>query len=140
VTLTYPFLAGKPTILVSVECLLSGKTYIIPMLIDTGCDQTSFPAHCAASFGHNNHDRRVKKSWCSGVGGRSRSYLHSVQVSLLHPGHAKNTIAWTSTVPKAAFVENLHCTFGLLGMDIIKEWKSLLLQYTKRGPRIVIKL
>jgi hypothetical protein len=140
VTLTYPFLAGKPTILVSVECLLTGKTYIIPMLIDTGCDETSFPAHCAASFGHNNKDRRVKKGWCSGVGGKSRSYLHSVQVSLLHPGKAKHIIAWTSSVPKAEFIENLKCTFGLIGMDVIKEWKSVLFKNTSRGLRIVIKV
>jgi hypothetical protein len=139
VTLTYPVLAVKSTILVSVECLFSGRTYIIPMLIDTGCDETSFPAYCSERFGHNNHDRRVKKSWCSGVGGRSRSYIHSVEISLLHPGKSTHQIAWRSNVPRAAFIENLNCTFGLIGMDVIKEWKSLFLKNTTGGLQIVIK-
>ena len=140
VTLTYPALDGRPTILTSIECLLTGRTFLFPMLVDTGSDRTSFPASVAATFGHDNKHPRVKKAWCKGVGGRSRSYLHSVQVSLIHPTRASHQIVWRSSLPRADFVENLDCRFGLIGMDIIKQWKSVTMENSRHGLRIIIRI
>ena len=139
-TLVYPALDNRPTILANIECLLTGKTFIFPMLIDTGSDKTSFPAHVASTFGHNNHDRRVKKDWCKGVGGKSRSYQHSIQVGLIHPRRQESAIIWRSSIPKADFIEQLDCTFGLIGMDIIRQWKSVQIETRRSNLQIVIKI
>ncbi len=127
-------------VMASVECLLTGNIFVIPMLIDTGCDETSFPCDWATAFGHNNQDRRVKKDWCDGVGGGSVTYLHSVQVSLLDPRKKDRVVVWTSTIPKTPFIEKLTCKFGLIGMDVIKQWKSFRLENTRKGLQIVIKI
>jgi hypothetical protein len=140
VTLTYPALERRPKIMVNVECLLTGKIFAVPMLIDTGSDETSFPCDWAKAFGHNNQDQRVKKDWCDGVGGGSVTYLHSVQISLLHPTKKERGVIWTSTIPKTPFIEKLTCNFGLIGMDIIKQWKSIRLENARRGLQIIIKI
>ena len=60
-TLTYPGIAGTPRIVVSIEDLLTGRTFLFPMLLDTGADETCFPASYAAFFGHDNANPAVKK-------------------------------------------------------------------------------
>jgi hypothetical protein len=88
VTLVYPVdpnFNGRPIIIARIECLLTNKLFLYPMLLDTGADETSFPGDQAAYFGHNNNDPKVIKGSCGGVGGGSVQYFHSVQVSLLDP-------------------------------------------------------
>ena len=51
------------------------------MLLDTGADQTCFPASFAEGFGHcNDHPDVVKsENAIRGISGFADSYLHSVQ-------------------------------------------------------------
>jgi hypothetical protein len=128
VILVYPALFERPIILAVVNDLMNGSQYLVPMLLDTGADQTCFPASLAVFFGHNNNHCDVERDTCQGIGGSSVSYLHSVQISLIHPKKStkeKPVIAWTAKNTKTAFVENLDCGFGLIGMDIMKQWKSI---------------
>jgi hypothetical protein len=141
VTLTYPALGNRPVILVSVEDLLTGKTFLVPMLLDTGADSTCFPVSLATFFGHDNKHRLVRKSSCCGIGGEVTTYIHSVQISLIHPQKSTKTrhvIAWTSKKPKAEFVEGMKTGIGLLGMDIMKQWKSVAFKNTNTSLVIQI--
>jgi hypothetical protein len=143
VTYCYPGIDGKPIIIVGVQCLLSHRGFFTSMLIDTGADETCFPASFAELFGHKNDHPHVEVIPASvqGIGGFSDSYLHSVQVSLLDPVKSttrKPVIAWSSKIKKSPFVDKLECPHGLLGMDIMKEWREICFQPHKKGLWIKI--
>jgi hypothetical protein len=113
------------------------------MILDTGADETCFPASFASLFGHDNDHPKVEvqKNAVQGIAGFSDSYIHSVRVSLLHPVKStqkKPVIAWSSKLNKAAFVEKLECSHGLLGMDIMSEWKGVSFEPIKKGILIRI--
>ena len=113
------------------------------MLPDTGADETCFPAQYAPFFGHDNRAPEVKRRRCAGVGGSSLTYLHSVRLSLLDPNKStKSTyvIAWAAKKRTASFVEKLDLDYGLLGMDIIKQWKSVCFENAGGGLRIRIRI
>ncbi len=140
-TLAYPALLGRPIILVVVNDLINGDRYMVPMLLDTGADQSCFPAKLAAFFGHDNLHKDVEKISCDGIGASSIGYMHSVQVSLVHPKKStreRPVIAWTAKNKKAAFIENLDCGFGLIGMDLIAQWKSVTFESSRFGTVIKI--
>lgn len=108
------------------------------MLLDTGADETCFPASFAPLFGHSNDhpDVQVHKNAVRGIGGFSDSYIHSIRVSLLHPSKSSSkqpVIAWTSKLGKAQFIEKLDCAHGMIGMDIMREWKDVRFQPNKSG-------
>lgn len=139
--LVYPALLGRPIILAVVKDLISGSRFLVPMLLDTGADQSCFPAQLAAFFGHDNHHRDVPKDVCHGIGGTSTSYIHSVQISLIDPKKStksKPVIAWTAKSERTAFIENLGCGFGLIGMDLISQWRSVTFEPNKFGVMIRI--
>jgi hypothetical protein len=143
VTLSYPGIGGKPVIIACVECLLTGKGFSVPMLIDTGADETCFPAYFAPLFGHDNKHPEVAigKDAVRGIGGYSDAYIHSVRVSLIHPSKstANNPVlAWTSKAEKAPFVDKLESPHGLIGMDIMREWKEIRFAPNKHGVMIRI--
>lgn len=145
VTYLYPGLGGNPIIIVGVECLLTGKGFYANMILDTGSDETCFPASFAPLFGHNNKhpDVKVCKNAVQGIGGFSDTYIHSVRISLLHPVKStqkKPVIAWSSKLNKAPFVDKLDCPHGLIGMDIMRDWKAVSFEPIKNGVliRIVI--
>jgi len=113
------------------------------MLIDTGCDTNCFPGKFAAEFGHDNQHPQVQKNCVKGVGGDSVCYMHSVSISLIDPDKSnpeKHVMAWSSKIKKIAFIEKLDCDMGLLGMDIINNWKSMTLRRAKKGPIIRIEI
>lgn len=117
----------------------------MPMLLDTGADETCFPAAFAPFFGHNNDHPHVKvcKDAVRGIGGYSDAYIHSVRVSLIHPSKstAKNPVlAWTSAAEKAPFIEKLDSAHGLIGMDVMKEWKEIRFEPNKHGVMIRITI
>ncbi len=113
------------------------------MLLDTGADETCFPGKYATFFGHNNRARRVQKKRCTGVGGVSVAYIHSVQLSLIDPSRStksKQVIAWTAKTKSASFIQKLDSGFGLLGMDIIKLWKSVCFESSPKDLDIRIRI
>jgi hypothetical protein len=101
VTLIYPGIGGRPIIAAAIRCLLSDRGYFVNMLLDTGAQETCFPAAYAHQFGHDNaHPNvEVRRNAVQGVGGASDAFLHSIQISLLDPiktRERKPVIAWTS--------------------------------------------
>jgi len=142
-TYCYPGLGGKPIIIACIECLLTGKGFWVQMLLDTGADNSCFPASLAAAFGHSNAHPGVEvhKNYVQGVGGFSDAYIHSVRVNLLHPSKStsqKPVIAWSSALDKIPFIDRLDCGHCLIGMDIIREWKGLTIEPNKHGLLIKI--
>jgi hypothetical protein len=100
------------------------------MLLDTGADSSCFPANMAIGFGHDNHHpnvERLKDAVC-GIGGASDAFIHGVCIGLIHPTKStrhKTVLAWQSPIEKMQFVEKMDCKHGLIGMDIIRQWKEL---------------
>lgn len=144
-TLIYPGIGGRPIIAAAVRCLLTDRGFFVNMLLDTGADETCFPAAYAGLFGHDNShpDVELRKNAVQGIGGTSDAFVHSVQISLLDPAKTrerKPVIAWTSPLTKAPFIEKLDCLHGLIGMDIMSGWKSVGFEPSKKGLliRIVI--
>ena len=144
-TLIYPVdknFGRMPIIIARIECLLAKKVFFVPMLLDTGACETWFPANLAAFFGHNNLHPHVKNGDCNGVGGKSKKYFHSVQTSLLDPqktAHANPVIAWTDKTKSVSFIEKLDANFGLIGMDMMSQWKSVTFSSTG-GLKIQIEI
>ena len=133
--LCYPSVGSKPIVLVLVEDIATGVRSVFPMLLDTGADETCFPASYALFFGHNNLAPKVVKKNIHGVGGQSQAYIHSVRLVLIDP--KKSTPhhfvpAWTSSLGKASFVSQLNMSMGLLGRDVISEWKQFTLTPTPK--------
>lgn len=144
-TCSYPGLGGKPVIIVCVECLLTRRAFFVNMLVDTGSDDTCFPGSFAALFGHSNSHPKVQvcKNAVRGIGGFSDTYIHSLRISLLHPVKStqkKPVIAWSSRLAKVPFVDKLECPHGLIGMDIIREWKDLRFEPNKHGVMIRVSV
>jgi hypothetical protein len=113
------------------------------MLLDTGADETCFPAILAQAFGHDNlhPDVEVKKDAVQGIGGMSDAFIHGVQVCLLDPRRTRRdrfVIAWESPLTKAPFIEKLNCAHGLIGMDIMRHWENVLFTPIRNG--ILIKI
>ena len=126
----------------SIQCLLTGDSYAAAMMIDTGADETCFPASLAAFFNHSNEhpDVHVKKDAVQGIGGFSDAYLHSVRISLIDPvksSKKKHVIAWSSDLDKVPFVAKFDCTHGLIGMDIIRNWSDLTFVPQKKGGVLI---
>ena len=139
--LVYPGIGGRPSILAAVTNPHSEGSFLVPMLIDTGAEQTCFPAVYAAHFGHDNLHPDVATDECIGIGGKSKSYVHRLKINLRDPAKStsrKSVVVWTSEKDTVAFVENLDCGFGLIGMDVIRQWKQLVFTMDKRGLMIGI--
>ncbi len=141
-TYSYPGLGGEPIVITSVKCLITGQSYSAGMIIDTGAMNTSFPACLAEVFEHSNAHPEVvrKQDAVVGVGGKSDAFLHSVQVSLIDPSKSTNTkhvVAWSSNLEKVPFIEKFESPYGLIGMDIIKNWQELSFVPRKGGGLII---
>ena len=113
------------------------------MLLDTGADETCFPAAFAALFGHDNKHPgvEVRKDAVRGIGGFSDAFIHSVRVSLIHPSKStakKPVLAWTAKAESAPFVEKLESPHGLVGMDLMREWREIRFEPNKHGVLIRI--
>ena len=129
----YPSIGEKPLLFVHVEDVATGNRTLFPMLLDTGADETCFPADYAAFFGHNNMAPAVSKKSIHGVGGKSTAYIHSVRMVLIDPVKSSKSVfvpAWSSALNKATFVTSLNMSMGLLGRDVMAEWADLSLTPT----------
>ncbi len=85
----------------------------------------------------------MRKKLCSGVGGVSVAYIHSVQLSLIDPFRStksKHVIAWTAKTKAASFIQKLDTGFGLLGMDIMRLWKSVCFESSPKKLHIRIRI
>jgi hypothetical protein len=101
------------------------------------------PGAIRSFFGHDNDHHKVKRKICRGIGGSSMSYIHSVRLRLIDPckcGPNSHAIAWTSKTRKASFVKKLHPTVGgIIGMEVMSQWKALEFVRRKRNLYIQIK-
>lgn len=135
--LRYPSAGSKPILFVLVEDVVTGTRTLFPMLLDTGADETCFPANYAAYFGHNNTAPDVKKKDIHGVGGASTAYIHSIRIVLVDPIKSTKQAfvpAWSSSLSRAMFVSALDMSMGLLGRDVMKEWKAVSLTPIPHRP------
>jgi len=126
--LTYPSVGEKPLLFVHIEDVATGNRTLFPMLLDTGADETCFPAAYASYFGHSNLAPAVAKKTIHGVGGKSAAFIHSVRLVLIDPVKSSKTAfipAWSSSLNKATFVTSLNMSMGLLGRDVMAEWRDL---------------
>jgi hypothetical protein len=112
-----------PFFWVIVENPKAKKTKIVRMLADTGSCYTCFPRFYVTVLGLENHSRPEKPT--HGIGCHVNRYIHEVKVSLFDPKPAgPSPPCWTSSLPTASFVDEINDVHGILGMDIISQWKE----------------
>lgn len=127
--LIYTSLDATPTIVGVIESNGIARTF--PMLLDTGSDHTCFPVFFAKMLGHNNHHPGVRVSSVLGVGGREQSYLHTINVGIASPDYKAGqklrpcSTVWNSSIAQFRFGQKFMLPFGLIGRDVMKEWKAV---------------
>lgn len=135
--LTYPSLGDTPLILVQFIHPQTRQNRIFQMVVDTGSSSTCLPAHLAAFIGHDNRNPLVKKTEVQGVGGASMAFVHTMRLALIDPDtteQQKLRTFWTSPVVQVLFVEKLTTQTGLLGRDVLSQWKQVRFCPTKGNP------
>ena len=126
--LSYPSLGDSPTIFVNIINPQTGRPQIFQMLVDTGASRTCLPAVRAAFLGHDNLDGLVKTTEISGVGGKSNAFIHTLRLELIDPeGNIWRKLIppWRSEFMPVLFVEKMETQAGILGRDILEQWKHL---------------
>ena len=141
--LRYPTIGDKPFLWVSL--LSDGAQVLYPLIFDTGADCACFPANLAPLLGHDNEADGVEQTVSTGVGGQTKAYLHSIAVSLIDPESFNANVrsapltVWTSAIPRFLFLEGFQFEFGLLGRDIMREWRRVSFVPLKASWRIDIE-
>ena len=126
--LTYPSLGETPILFVQIIHPETNQARIFQMLVDTGATKTCLPAYYAASFGHNNRHPLVRKTTACGLGDSSPAFVHTLKMAMIDPDateREKLRTYWTSPVMSVLFVEKMETKFGLLGRDLLAQWKRL---------------
>jgi hypothetical protein len=111
----------------------NGRFILYPMILDTGADYTSFPGALASFLGHDNQHPQVVREKTSGIGGQAVACLHSLRLFLVDPKTPIKTTkhiavpvcVWKSSIKRFRFIEGFDCPFGLLGRDLMQEWKCV---------------
>jgi len=135
--LSYPSLGDLPILLVNVINSATGGAQMFQMLVDTGSARTCLPADRAAFFGHNNLDHQVKTTTIRGVGGPAKAHIHTLRIELIDPlgrTWSKLIPPWRSAMMPVLFAETIDLKTGILGRDILSQWKSVTFRPTPRVP------
>lgn len=66
-----------------------------------------------------------------GIGFDWTGHFHGFRFGLVD--HLLKPPVWESTVSEIPFVENLDANYGLLGMDVIRQWKELSIMPSPSG-------
>lgn len=101
---SYPSLGDSPTIFVNIFNPVTGRLQLFQMLLDTGASRTCLPTGYARFFGHDNSSPRVKSMEVSGVGGKSKAYIHTLMLQLVDPDggiDGKSVVPWESDAWKS---------------------------------------
>lgn len=123
--------AKRPIVFVAVHS--GGLDVAYRLSVDTGADHTCFPASYAEFIGHDNANPLVQAIQRRGVGGATTAYLHTLRLSLLPPDMVDGATSppdlppfvWTSSVHTFGFFKHLDEDFGILGRDLMAEWKCV---------------
>jgi len=82
----------------------------------------------------------VKKFTAKGMGGDSNGYVHGFRFGLIDPDKApkpgENFVRWEAAAREIYFMERLE-VYGLLGMDVISEWRELKLTTSSSGRGLI---
>jgi hypothetical protein len=82
----------------------------------------------------------VKQVELEGIGGKCKGFIHSFRLGLIDPMRPphpiKNPPIWEATISEMIFVSDLKV--GLVGMDVISEWKEFRIVPKKDGGDIHI--
>ena len=135
--LSYPSLGDSPTLFVNIINPRTGRRQAFQMLVDTGASRTCLPGARAEFLGHDNLDGRVKTTEVSGVGGKSKAFIHTLRLQLLDPEGRiwrKLIPPWWSEVIPVLFIEKMETQVGILGRDILAEWKHIGFRPTRKTP------
>ena len=123
-TLVESYSGRLPVLFACARCLRTNKVRVTRFLIDTGACITCIPSFRAAEWGHDNSHPDVKLFEMRGMGFTWDGHYHSFRFGLLSglSGLSKAPV-WESSINEMPFVNNLDANYGLLGMDVIHQWK-----------------
>jgi hypothetical protein len=136
-SLSYPSVGDSPTLFVNIINPKTGRPQIFQMLVDTGASRTCLPAARAEFLGHDNLGGKVKTTEVSGVGGKSKAFIHTLTIELIDPDGKiwrKLIPPWRSKVMPILFVEKMETQAGILGRDILSQWKHICFRPTPKTP------
>ena len=139
--LVYRYYSRKPIIVACVRDVVTKKITLVQMVVDTGADHSCFPARLAKTLGYDNLRHGVKTHHVKGIGGHSKSFLHKLQICLIRPDKSKDNkpvLAWQSKPKMAPFVKKLSLSYGIIGMDLIDQWRSV--SFERMGKRKFITM
>lgn len=135
--LAYPSLGDSPTLFVNIINAKTGRPQLFQMLVDTGAFRTCLPARHASFLGHDNLNKGVKPAEVSGIGGKSKAFVHTLRIELIDPTSGiwgKLVPPWRSEVMPVLFVEKMDTQAGILGRDILSQWKHIGFLPTPKVP------
>jgi hypothetical protein len=129
----------RPELFASARCLVTGKTFFSTFILDTGACRTCLPASSAVYFGRSNSAPDVEIYETAGLGGSCKGYIHGFKFGLINPDlppcPTKNAPIWEASRNEICFMEALNV--GLIGMDVVSEWKKLEIIPNARGGGII---
>ena len=126
-----------PTIWVHLNCSLTGKQKIVAMVVDTGSCFSCLPLFLVPILGLNTHNIG-EPTFC--IGGTILRYLHPIKLSLVNPKERNLSVLWTSSEENVSFVKEMNKLRGIIGMDVISQWKEMAICPGTTGGTIKITL
>ena len=126
--LSYPSLGDSPTVFVNIINPRTARPQIFQMLVDTGASRTCLPATRAEFLGHDNLNEHVKTTEVTGIGGKSTAFIHTLRLELIDPDGRvwrKLVPPWRSAIMPVLFVEKMETQAGVIGRDILAQWKQV---------------
>jgi hypothetical protein len=123
----------KPALFVKLINPANGFEHTTWALIDTGADYTVIPEYIAQKLYHDVRNKKVKTTWCTGIGGNATAYHHTFSLRFFKSdakGNISKKVAIRINKRLFAVVENLH-TMVLGTGDFLKDY-VLTIDYSKK--------
>jgi hypothetical protein len=129
-----------PVLFAAVRTLKTGKVHVARFLIDTGACVTCLPASRAIQWGHSPNDPDAKPFVMPGLGCDWTGNSHPFRFGLLDQKKLWLPPIWESSKSELVFVDNLEGEYGLLGMDVISQWKDFAIRPRESGSGGVVEI
>jgi hypothetical protein len=123
----------KPALFVKLINPANGFEYTTWALIDTGADYTVIPGHIAQQLYHDVRNKKVKMTWCTGIGGNAPTYHHTFSLRFFESdtkGNISKKVAIRINKRLFAVVEGLHTMVLGVG-DFLKNY-VLTIDYSRK--------
>jgi len=127
---------NRPAFWGAVRCSRTQRLRVTRFLLDTGACHTCVPASRAKERGYGN-DPGCKKFKMDGIGMEWTGCYQQLRFCLVSPNDF-TTLLWESEIYEIVSLNELETNYGLLGTDVIRQWKEVRIQPKTNGGLIHI--